>query len=283
MKAPFFLPAALRTTFARSTAILTSAAAIQNLMVLAVSPILSRLFSPEEFGAVGLLYAIAALPATASTGHYYLAVMQSRKRLELINIVALAWSCVVLTTIVAAAVVGLLYGFPHLFGDAVGSLGPLLLLVPLVMLTEGSLATGRIWDLRQADYRALFRNRLIETGGTIAPRRWPPGCSAQVPSALPVAGCWASARHPPTPRPKSSSAASAVTATGYSAFGASGSVAGRYWRFPQSIRRREPLGALCRQMPPLLLAAYFSVEAIGLYWMANRVLERPVLLLAIRN
>lgn len=276
MKAPFFLPAALRTTFARSTAILTSAAAIQNLMVLAVSPILSRLFSPEEFGAVGLLYAIAALPATASTGHYYLAVMQSRKRLESINIVALAWSCVVLTTIVAAAVVGLLYGFPHLFGDAIGSLGPLLLLVPLVMLTEGSLATGRIWDLRQADYRALFRNRLIETGGTIA---------AQVAAGLLGAGPLGLA----CGRLLGVGAASADAASvffrsigrnGYRVLGIRGirKVARRYWRFPAYHTPAELLGALCRQMPPLLLAAYFSVEAIGLYWMANRVLERPVLL-----
>jgi hypothetical protein len=39
-----------------------------------------------------------------------------------------------------------------------------MLLIPAVMLSEGGLSTGRIWDLRRADYRSLFRNRLIETG-----------------------------------------------------------------------------------------------------------------------
>ncbi len=276
MKAPFFVPAVLRTTFARSTAILTSAAAIQNLMVLAVSPILSRLFSPEEFGAVGLLYAIAALPATASTGHYYLAVMQTRKRRESINIIALAWSCVMLTTVVAAAIVGIVHFFPHLFGGAGGDLGPLLLLIPLVMLSEGSLATGRIWDLRQADYRSLFRNRLIETGGTIV---------VQMGAGLLGAGPLGLA----CGRLLGVGAASAdAAAVFFRSIGSRGrrvmsvrgirKAAGRYWRFPAYHTPAELLGALCRQMPPLLLAVYFSVEAIGLYWMANRVLERPVLL-----
>ena len=58
-------------------------------------------------------------------------------------------------------------------------------------------------------------------------------------------------------------------------------MAGRYWRFPAFQTPAELLGCLCRQMPPILLAAYFSVEAIGLYWLANRVLERPTLLFGI--
>ncbi len=266
----------LRTTFARSTAILTSAAAIQNLMVLAVSPILSRLFSPEEFGAVGLLYAIAALPATASTGHYYLAVMQTRQRLVSINIVALAWSCVVLTTVLAAGLASFAYLTPSLIGDTAGQLGPLLLLIPLVMLTDGSLATGRIWDLRQADYRSLFRNRLIETGVTIV---------MQLAAGLLGAGSLGLA----CGRLLGVGAASADAAIvffrsigrrGRRAISLRGirKAAGRYWRFPAYQTPAELLGTLCRQMPPMLLAIYFSVEATGLYWMANRVLERPVLL-----
>ena len=55
-------------------------------------------------------------------------------------------------------------------------------------------------------------------------------------------------------------------------------VARRYWRFPVYHTPAELLGSLCRQMPPILLATYFSVEAVGLYWLTNRVLERPTML-----
>ena len=111
-------------------------------MVLAVSPILSRLFSPEEFGVVGLLYAIAALPATLSTGHYFLAVMQTRKRVETINIVALSWMCILATTALACGAVAIGHFRPELVGDFGRQLGPLMLLIPVVMLSEGGLSPG---------------------------------------------------------------------------------------------------------------------------------------------
>ncbi|MFO1156671.1 MAG: hypothetical protein U1E43_07840 [Rhodospirillales bacterium] len=104
-EALFTLPPLLRTTHARSTAILTSAAAIQNLMVLAVSPILSRLFSPEEFGVVGLLYAIAAVPATLAY-RSCLAVMQTRRQVETISIFGV-WACILTTTVLASGVVAI--------------------------------------------------------------------------------------------------------------------------------------------------------------------------------
>lgn len=279
MKALFTVPPLLRTTFARSTAILTSAAAIQNIMVLAVSPILSRLFSPEEFGAVGLLYAIAAVPATLSTGHYFLAVMQTRKQVETINIIALSWVCILATTALGCGVVAIGHFHPELIGDFGRQLGPLLLLAPLVMLTEGALSTGRIWDLRRADYRSLFRNRLIETGTMII---------AQLAAGLVGAGALGLAGG------RLLGVAAAAVDAGRVFLGDIGrwgrhamsfrkmrAMAARYWRFPAFQTPAELMGCLIRQMPPILLAAYFSMEATGLYWLANRVLERPILLFGV--
>lgn len=279
MKALFTVPPVLRTTFARSTAILTSAAAIQNIMVLAVSPILSRLFTPEEFGAVGLLYAIAAVPATLSTGHYFLAVMQTRKQVETINIIALSWVCILTTTALGCGVVAIGHFHPGLIGDFGRQLGPLLLLAPLVMLTEGALSTGRIWDLRRADYRSLFRNRLIETGTMIM---------AQLAAGLAGAGPLGLAGG------RLLGVAAAAIDAGRVFLGDIGrrgrrtfslrkmrQMAARYWRFPAFQTPAELMGCLIRQMPPILLAAYFSMEATGLYWLANRVLERPILLFGV--
>lgn len=279
MKALFTIPPMLRTTFARSTAILTSAAAIQNVMVLAVSPILSRLFSPEEFGVVGLLYAIAAVPATLSTGHYFLAVMQTRRQVETINIIAVSWACILTTTALACGVVAVGHFNPGLIGDFGRQLGPLLLLLPLVMLTEGSLSTGRIWDLRRGDYRSLFRNRLIETGTMI---------SVQLAAGLTGAGPLGLA----CGRLLGVAAASVDAGRVFlSDIGRRGrrafsfrkmrQIAARYWRFPAFQTPAEVMGCLIRQMPPILLAAFFSMEAVGLYWLSNRVLERPTLLFGV--
>jgi O-antigen/teichoic acid export membrane protein len=154
--------APLRGTFARSVAILTSAALLQNALVLATSPILSRLFSPEEFGVAGLVYAFAAMPTVASTGHYFLAIMQTRKRVESVNIIALSWLAVVCASLLAGVVVTFIYYYSEIFGFG-RQLGGNIFFIPASMLLEGGRNVGRIWELRRADFRSLFRNRMIET------------------------------------------------------------------------------------------------------------------------
>jgi hypothetical protein len=159
--------APLRGTFARSVAILTSAALLQNALVLATSPILSRLFSPEEFGVAGLVYAFAAVPTVAATGHYFLAIMQTRKRVESVNIIVLSWLIVFSVSFLASIIVTIIYYCPNIFGGFGDQLGCNIFFIPILMLLEAFRTVGRVWEVRHADYRSLFRNRLIETVGTI--------------------------------------------------------------------------------------------------------------------
>ena len=154
--------APLRGTFARSVAILSSAALIQNALVLATTPILSRLFSPEEFGVAGLVYAFAAIPTAASTGHYFLAILQTRKRVESVNIIVLSYLIVFGMSLLASMVVIIIYYGPDILGGFGGQLGGNIFFIPVLMLLEGGVTVGRIWEVRRADYRSLFRNRMIE-------------------------------------------------------------------------------------------------------------------------
>lgn len=269
------IAAPLRSRFARSLAILSSAAAIQTGMVLAASPLLARLFDPGEFGTAGLLTAVAAMPTTMASAHYYLAVTQTGKRVEWINIIALSLMCIVITALLALAVVFIINVDPARFGDITGQLGVLLFLIPVSILLESSLAVGRIWELRQAHYRSLFRNRLIETGGMVV---------AQLLGGLVGLGAIGLIAG----RLLGMGAAGVDVFWGIiRSIGRSGrrvlrigkmkQLARHYWRFPAYTTPGEVLSSFCRQIPPLFLASYFSVEAVGLYWLANRVLERPTL------
>ena len=265
--------APLRGTFARSVAILSSAALIQNALVLATTPILSRLFSPEEFGVAGLVYAIAAVPTTASTGHYFLAIMQTRKRVESVNIIVLSYLVVLAMSLLAGIVVTLIYYSPNIFGGFGSQLGGNIFFIPAFMLLEASKTVGRIWEVRHADYLSLFRNRMIETIGMII---------SQVAAGLAGTGAIGLI----------GGRLFGIAASAFDLFytfardiGRSGrdlvrigklkQVAYRYWQFPVYQTPAELLGSLCRQIPPILLATYFSVEAVGFYWLANRILERP--------
>jgi lipopolysaccharide exporter len=265
--------APLRGTFARSVAILTSAALLQNALVLATSPILSRLFSPEEFGVAGLVYAFAAVPTVAATGHYFLAIMQTRKRVESVNIIVLSWLIVFSVSFLASIIVTVIYYCRNIIGGFGDQLGGNIFFIPILMLLEASRTVGRIWEVRHADYRSLFRNRLIETVGTII---------SQISAGLAGVGAIGLV----------GGRLLGIAASAFDLFytfardiGRSGrrsvrlgklkQVARRHWRFPVYQTPADLLGCLCRQIPPIFLAAYFSVGAVGLYWLANRILERP--------
>lgn len=249
---------------------------MQNLLVLAASPILSRLFSPDDFGSAGLIYALAAMPMTISSAHYYLAVTQTGKRVEWINIIALSLMCIAITSVLACIVVVIINYEPALGGNYGQQLGSLILLIPISIMVEASLAVGRIWELRQANYRSLFRNRLIETVSMVVSQVLAGllgigtiGLVGGRLLGLGIAGC-------------------DIFHGIFRSIGRSGrrvlsvrkmkELARRYWRFPAYTTPAELLGSLCRQIPPLFLGSYFALEAVGLYWLANRVLERPTLL-----
>jgi O-antigen/teichoic acid export membrane protein len=267
------VPAPLRGSFARSVAILSSAALIQNALVLATSPILSRLFSPEEFGVAGLVYAFAAVPTVASTGHYFLAIMQTRKRVESVNIIVLSWLIVLSMSFLASMIVTIIYYDPDIFDGFGGQLDGNIFFIPVLMLLEACRTVGRIWEVRRADYRSLFRNRMVETIGMVI---------SQI--AAGFAGIGAIGLI--------GGRLLGIAASAFDMFytfirdiGRSGrksvrlgkikQVARRYWRFPIYQTPADLLGCVCRQIPPILLATYFSVEAVGLYWLADRILERP--------
>ena len=254
------LLAPLRGTFARSVAILSSAALIQNALVLATSPILSRLFSPEEFGVAGLLYAFAAIPTVASTGHYFLAIMQTRKRVESVNIIVLSWLIVLSMSLLASMIVIIVYYAADILGGF-GQLGGNIFFIPAFMLLEGCRTVGRIWEVRHADYRSLFRNRMIETIGMII---------SQITAGLAGIGAVGLI----------GGRLLGVTASAFDLFytfardiGGSGrksvllrklkQVARRHWRFPVYQTPAELLSCFCRQMPPILLANVFFRRSRG--------------------
>lgn len=271
--------APLRGTFARSVAILSSAALIQNALVLVTTPILSRLFSPDEFGVAGLVYAFAAIPTVASTGHYFLAIMQTRKRVESVNIIVLSWLIVFWMSFVATVVVAILYYGPDVFGGFGGQLGGNIFFIPAFMLVEGGMSVGRIWEVRRADYRSLFRNRMIETSGMIISQIT--AGFAGIGAIGLIGGRLLGI----------TGALSDLVRTFARDIGRSGrksvcfrklkQVAYRYWQFPVYQTPAELLGCVSRQIPPILLATYFPVETVGFYWLANRVLERPTQLFGV--
>ena len=79
-----------RSEFSRNVLTLLTGTTIAQAIPIAVTPILTRLYTPEEFGLLALFIAITAILGSISNGRYELAIMLPHSDEDAINIAALA-------------------------------------------------------------------------------------------------------------------------------------------------------------------------------------------------
>lgn len=126
------------------------------------SPLLTRMFSPEDFGALALYVSLVAIGAIVATGRYELAVLLPELDED-------AWALTQLAIAVAAAaalllmVPALLVWQGRLVIRSLESLGAAILLVPVgVALTATTQSLG-YWLNRRSDYRQLAVSRVSQS------------------------------------------------------------------------------------------------------------------------
>ena len=79
-----------KTEFSKNVANVVGGTLLAQLITIGLSPIISRLFSPADFGLYSIFLNIALTTSIASTFRYELAVMLPQKEEEAINVVSLS-------------------------------------------------------------------------------------------------------------------------------------------------------------------------------------------------
>ncbi len=77
-----------KSEFSRNVLTLMTGATIAQAIPIAISPILTRIYTPEDFGVFALFMAITAIFSSISSGRYELAIMLPKKDEDAINIFA---------------------------------------------------------------------------------------------------------------------------------------------------------------------------------------------------
>lgn len=80
----------LKSEFSRNVMTLLTGSAIAQFIPLLLTPVLSRLFSPEEFGLFAFYYTLVSFFLVIATGRYELAILLPKKDKEAINVMGLA-------------------------------------------------------------------------------------------------------------------------------------------------------------------------------------------------
>ena len=260
---------------ARNVGVLATGTAISQAIPIAISPILTRLYTPEEFGAIGLYMAFVAVLSVIATGRYELAIPLTATEEE-------AASIAIFTLKLCATVSALLYApiiaFDDFIVQAIGNqdLKVWLYLLPLTVLATGAYNTFQFYYNRSGRYRQMAENRVQNSaftslsnlllgighvkGGMILG-----GTIGQTVAALLIGrGVWRWNK----------------STISKSDWGKQRQVANRFINHPKHIAPAQLLGAVAQQIPIFLVGSLFSLTTAGFFSLAYRTVSIPSTLIA---
>ncbi len=148
--------------FRKNVLILMTGTTIAQAIPIAISPILTRIYTPEDFGVFALYMAIVSILVVFTTGQYDLAIMLPKNEKNTINIVRLS---LVINTIFSTSIFIIIFIFFDFFQSLLGekSLGKFLYFIPLSVFLIGCYQTFNYWLNRKKQYKTLSTNKVIQS------------------------------------------------------------------------------------------------------------------------
>lgn len=265
-----------RSELARNFLVLLTGTALAQIILIAISPLLTRLFSAEAFGIMGIFLAFSTILGTVSNGRYDLAIMlpSSVRMANRLLVVALLCplACAVFLTLLLPTR-GWVAGFFETPGFDL-----YLLALPLSVMMIGVSNTLDHWLARDKCFKAVsaasvcgavLSSSFMLGAGLVKMGAWGlviggilnhlgktafMAFSQRSRLLAAIAGAWTDGRH--------------------------WWIARRYADFPAYRVPQDFINALSQHVPILLLGAFFGPASVGFFWLANRVLILPALLIS---
>jgi O-antigen/teichoic acid export membrane protein len=268
--------ALLGSAFARDAAVVMVGTGVGQALNLASSPVLTRLYAPEQIGSLGMLLAIYSVLTPLACWRYEQAVMLPSTDKDAAVMLRLA-ATITCAMVIVSVVVILLAGQPLVNVVGRTTAADWLWVVPILISLAGAYQSLRMWLGRRRWFGSIAMGRVGRAGLSNA---------LPIASALAVGastatliggylvglGCealvllmrtWRGSRYVLTTRIDAHELRSAST---------------RYRKFPLFAVPASLSNLLAIEAPTLLLATFFSPVEVGLYWLSYRVLALPTAL-----
>jgi len=150
----FFRKKIIGSDFIKNVFFLMSGYFVANIISLGTAPIITRLFTPANFGLLALFGAIVATISGIGSLCYERAILLPKKNEEAINLVFLSVLILIVITITASLAMLLFKNeIIGLFGDK--DLGIWYWFLPAGILLNGLLMVLRFWSIRNKRFRAV--------------------------------------------------------------------------------------------------------------------------------
>lgn len=249
------------TTFAQAVSFITA-------------PILTRLYAPEAYGILALFGSITGIIGVVACLRYEMAIILPERDDEAANLLGISLGFVLLISLLMIPIIWLVRS-PITQWLKAPSLASYLWLAPLVIFIDGLSLVLNYWNTRTRHFGRLSMARVISSI-----------------TATPLMLALGFAGHATGGSMIGASVAGQVVATSilagqiwrtdrnvflrYIHWQAMKEGIYRYKKFPMFDSWAGLMNAVSVQLPPLLLAGFFSATVVGFYALGNRLLSVPM-------
>lgn len=154
-----------KSEFSRNVLTLMTGTTIAQAIPIAISPILTRIYTPEDFGVFALYMAVASIISVVSTGRYEMAIMLPKKDSDAINIVALS---ILISFFISFISLVIVFVFSSQITNLLNNPEILnwLYFIPITVLLTGIYQSFNYWSNRKKHYKRLAISRVVQSGST---------------------------------------------------------------------------------------------------------------------
>lgn len=244
----------------RASLTLAAGGAVAQALPLLLGPLLTRLFTPAEFGLYHLFAAVAANLAVVACGRYEFALPMAADEGEADALRRLALRLLAATTVLSAL------GAMAWIAAGAGAWAAWL---PLAVAAAGAASLATLWATRQQRFQALAAARVLHYGGAALAQAAAGWAGAGLPGliAAPIAAALLATAVLRLPLAGAQAASPSLRA-----------VAKRHRAFPLLNTPHAFAGALQDTVSLALIAAALGPAAAGFWGLALRYLKAPATL-----
>ncbi len=151
-----------KSEFSRNVLTLMTGTTIAQAIPIAISPILTRIYTPEDFGVFALFVAIISIFGSIANGRYELAIMLPKKDEDAINIFALGF---IITCAISLLLLMLVVLFHDYFVTVLNnnSIGVWLYFVPIAVFFTGLYNILKYFNNRKKYYKDIANATIIKS------------------------------------------------------------------------------------------------------------------------
>lgn len=264
-------------SFVRDLGLLMAGSGGAQLIVVLTAPLLSRIYSPEMFAALALLTSTFAIISRFSSLKYETAVATGRTKPEMGTLAALATGALMIVSLLTA--LGSLLFFPVIEGKiGTASAWAFCVALPIIVLLDGLIQIIITWSVRWKEFSTVSSNDLIRNGSSALTQAGV-GLAGFVNGGLLFGQVVGSAIAFAVLMPRRS-ARELYRLMRQGSWRRRRVVAQRFVDFPLYQMPKAILNAMGRNMPTVLIAAYFSAASTGFFFFALRLTALPAQLLS---